>query len=75
MPKALLRVGKNVVKVRFTSLYVTDGEGVHYFKDPADEKEYIYSQFECYNTHKCFPCFNQPNLKAPLDLLVFAQDQ
>jgi len=56
-------------------VYERNGEGLHYYKDPADESEYIYSQYEAFNTHKTFPCFNQPNLKACLDLLVFAKDK
>lgn len=54
----MLRAGSNTVKVRFTSEFVKNGEGLHYYKDPADGQEYLYSQFEAFNTHKTFPCFN-----------------
>lgn len=51
-----------------------DCQGIHYFKDPDDGEEYLYSQFESADAHKCFPCFDQPDLKAPYSLLVFAPE-
>ena len=53
-------------------MYTRDCEGLHYFKDENDDEEYIYSQFEAACAHKVFPCFDQPDLKAPYSLLVFA---
>lgn len=37
---------------------------MHYFKDPIDNRVYIYTQFEAFYAHRVFPCFDQPNLKA-----------
>ena len=37
---------------------------MHYFKDPEDNRVYIYTQFEAFYAHRVFPCFDQPNLKA-----------
>jgi aminopeptidase N len=48
---------------------VTDCEGVHYFKDATGE-EYIFSDLCAANAHLWFPCFDQPDLKAPYKLLV-----
>ena len=43
LPRSLLHLGHNQIKIRFVSAYVRDCQGVHYFKDPKDEQEYIYS--------------------------------
>jgi aminopeptidase N len=53
-----LKAGHNVVEIRFTNDYRTDGNGLHFYKDPEDEEEYLYTQFEAYSAHKCFPCFD-----------------
>ena len=45
---------------------------MHYFLDKEDNSEYIYSKFEPFNANKAFPCFDQPDLKAPYTLLVLA---
>lgn len=34
--------------------------------------EYCYTQLETANAHIWFPCFDQPNIKAPYELLVLA---
>jgi aminopeptidase N len=52
---------------------VTDCEGVHYFKD-TDGEEYIYTDLEPANGHLWFPCFDQPDLKAPYRLLVLTHE-
>lgn len=65
-------MGHNEIKVRFVSSYIKDCQGLHYFKDPQDNEEYLYSQFEAADAHRVFPCFDQPDLKAPYSLLVYA---
>ncbi|CDW86678.1 aminopeptidase n [Stylonychia lemnae] len=72
LQRNLLHLGQNEVKIRFVSAYVKDCQGLHYFKDPQDDREYLYSQCEAADAHKIFPCFDQPDLKAPYELLVFA---
>ena len=46
---------------------------MHYFKDAEDGEEYLYSHFECNKASLVFPCFDQPDIKAPYELMVFAK--
>ena len=67
-----LHLGPNTVSLLFTNTYSRDGTGIHHFTDPADGEEYIYTQFEAPYAHLAFPCFDQPDLKAVLELTVTA---
>ena len=42
------------------------------YRDEADNLEYIYTMSEPYSAHRWFPCFDQPDLKAPYELLVLS---
>ena len=64
LEKEHLVKGSNIVEIKFESRYVRDCKGVHDYKDTADDKEYLYSQFKAASAHKAFPCFDQPNLKS-----------
>lgn len=68
---ALLRA-ENEVTVRYRNDYDTTGVGFHRFQDPEDGEVYLYTDFEPYNAHRLFPCFDQPDLKATWDLNVTA---
>src|SRR5436190_494106 len=48
------------------------GDGFHQFKDPEDGEEYLYTNFEPYEAHRLFPCFDQPDIKATYELTVTA---
>ena len=52
--------------------YMRTGEGVHRFVDPVDDSVYLYSQFETFDAHRMFACFDQPDLKATFALRVQA---
>ena len=67
-----LHPGQNTADISFHNKYSHDGLGLHYYKDPEDGKIYLYSQFEPFSANRMFPCFDQPDLKATLDLLVKA---
>jgi aminopeptidase N len=52
--------------------YQHTGVGLHRFTDPVDEQVYLYTQFEPFDAHRVFACFDQPDLKAPFTLAVDA---
>ena len=52
--------------------YQHTGVGLHRFTDPVDEQVYLYTQFEPFDAHRVFACFDQPDLKAPFTLSVDA---
>jgi aminopeptidase N len=54
----------NELRVVADCAYVNTGEGLHRFVDPVDEEVYLYSQFETYDAHRVYACFDQPDLKA-----------
>ena len=66
-PNNMLRVGKNLVWIRFENKYTNDGQGFHSFTD-TDKKQYTYTNFEPDFCHKWFPCFDQPDIKGSLQL-------
>lgn len=67
-----LEEGENSVDVEYSAVYDNTGSGLHRFIDPEDDKEYIYSDFEPYQAHRMFPCFDQPDIKAKMKLKVEA---
>ncbi|HJP41209.1 MAG TPA: aminopeptidase N, partial [Dehalococcoidia bacterium] len=42
----------------------------HQFIDPADGAEYLYTNFEPYDSHRLFPQFDQPDIKASYNVTV-----
>ena len=52
--------------------YQHTGVGLHRFTDPVDRATYLYTQFEPFDAHRVFACFDQPDLKAPFTLTVDA---
>jgi aminopeptidase N len=67
-----LSLGANVVTILYENDYARDGTGIHRHVDPEDGNEYIYTQFESFFAHHCFPCFDQPDLKSTLKLFIMA---
>ena len=68
---ALLRE-RNTVRIRYTNIFDRTGAGFHYFADPVDGQEYVYTNFEPYEAHRLLPCFDQPDIRARLRLSVTA---
>ena len=72
LPATLFKQGQNSVSMAFVGEFSHSGSGLHQFTDPADNKEYYYSDFEPAKAHHMFPSFDQPNLKATFRLDVEA---
>src|SRR5438309_11958947 len=62
----------NELHVIGTCDYQNVGAGLNRFKDPVDHKTYLHSQFETFDAHRMFPCFDQPDLKASFTFTVLA---
>ena len=52
------------VRVEYENDYDRTGDGFHRFVDPEDGEEYVYTNFEPYEAHRLFPCFDQPDIKG-----------
>jgi len=65
-----LLTGTNRVEIAFSHSFSRDGTGLHRFEDPVDHRVYLYSNFEPFDAHRMFPCFDQPDLKASFELTV-----
>jgi aminopeptidase N len=60
----------NVLRVNADCAYSRSGEGLHRFTDPVDGGVYLYTDFETYDAHRVYPCFDQPDLKATFEFSV-----
>ncbi|MEV4596073.1 aminopeptidase N [Amycolatopsis sp. NPDC049253] len=67
-----LRPGENTVRVAGLAAYSRAGEGLHRFQDPLDGRVYVHTKFEPFAAHRVYACFDQPDLKATVDLTVTA---
>jgi aminopeptidase N len=65
---------ENELVVSATCRYMRTGEGLHRFVDPVDGSIYLYTQFETYDAHRMYACFDQPDLKATFALTVDAPE-
>ena len=62
----------NELVVEADMAYMRTGEGLHRFVDPVDGGVYLYTQFETFEAHRMFACFDQPDLKAAFHFVVRA---
>ncbi len=60
------------VQVVYENAYDRGGDGFHHFVDPEDGLEYLYSNFEPFEAHRLFPCFDQPDVKGTFAVTVRA---
>lgn len=61
----------NTQTISFENDYYNDGNGIHTFND-VDGKQYIYTQGETHWCNRVFPVFDQPDLKATIQITVTA---
>ena len=64
--------GDNVLVVAATMAYSHDGQGLHRATDPADQRDYVYGHLFLDAAPSVYACFDQPDLKAPYDIVVRA---
>ena len=57
------------------SAFQRTGTGLHRFVDPADGAVYLHTQFEPFDAHTAYACFDQPDLKARFRLTVRAPSE
>ena len=69
-----LTEGNHTLTVNAQAVYSTTGEGLHRFRDPADDQVYMYTQFETADAKRVFACFDQPDIKATYDVNVRTPD-
>jgi aminopeptidase N len=62
----------NELRIVADCAYQHTGVGLHRFTDPVDDEVYLYTQFESFEAHRVYACFDQPDLKAPFALRVQA---
>ncbi|GAB2881868.1 aminopeptidase N [Nocardioides pacificus] len=62
----------NELVVRADCTYSRTGEGLHRFVDPADDRVYLYSQFEVPDARRVYTTFEQPDLKSVFTFTVSA---
>jgi aminopeptidase N len=62
----------NELRVVADCTYSRTGEGLHRFVDPADDRVYLYTQFEVPDARRVFTTFEQPDLKARFRFTVTA---
>ncbi|MDP9387379.1 MAG: aminopeptidase N, partial [Actinomycetota bacterium] len=67
-------LANNVLRVVADCAYQHTGVGLHRFVDPVDGKVYLHTQFEPFDAHRVFACFDQPDLKGSFTLTVHAPD-
>ncbi len=64
----------NTLVVRADCAFSRTGEGLHRFVDPADERVYLYSQFEVPDARRVYATFEQPDLKSSFTFNVTAPE-
>jgi aminopeptidase N len=64
----------NEVEVAARIPYVSDGDGMHTFTDPADGETYVSAYVGMDVAQRVFPCFDQNDLKPRVTLTVTAPE-
>ena len=69
-----VEAGEHELSVDAICRFSRTGEGLHRFVDPADDRIYLYTQFETADARRMFACFEQPDLKATFAFTVHAPE-
>jgi aminopeptidase N len=64
----------NELRVVADCAYQNTGVGMHRMVDPTDGAVYLHTQFEPFDAHRVFACFDQPDLKGEFTLTVTAPE-
>ncbi|OKL49983.1 aminopeptidase N [Boudabousia marimammalium] len=64
----------NTVTVVANCIYSTSGEGLHRYHDPEDGRFYLYTQYEPFDAHRVYACFDQPDLKGKWSFSIIAPE-
>ncbi|MGH2733921.1 MAG: aminopeptidase N [Actinomycetota bacterium] len=64
----------NELRVTARCAYQQTGVGLHRFVDPIDGEVYLYTQFEPFDAHRVFACFDQPDLKGGFSFSMSAPE-
>ena len=64
----------NELRVVADCTYSRSGEGLHRFVDPADDRVYLYTQFEVPDARRVYTTFEQPDLKSVFTFTVKAPE-
>jgi aminopeptidase N len=65
---------RNTLEVHADCAFQRTGVGLHRFTDPVDGAVYLHSQFEPFDAHRVYACFDQPDLKGTFRLTVHAPE-
>ncbi len=64
----------NELRIVADCTYEHTGVGMHRMVDPTDDQVYLHTQFEPFDAHRVFACFDQPDLKGEFRLTVKAPE-
>lgn len=70
-----LEPGTHTLRIEATFAYRHEGSGLHRFVDPVDDRVYLHTQFEPFDAHLVYACFDQPDLKTRFTLSVDAPEE
>lgn len=70
VPSARLRAGRNTVTLHFAAPVASAGAAIIRTRDAADSSTYLYTLLVPSDANLLFPCFDQPDLKARVRLVL-----
>jgi aminopeptidase N len=68
LPARFLRADSNRVELGFSALIAPAGASIIRVRDPSDGATYLYTLLVPSDAEQLFPCFDQPDLKARVEL-------